>query len=74
MTTMSITDIKAHAMLVLGGANTKESVIITKRGKALAKGIPFSEKAQTSGKPSEALVFEKDVVSTVEEEIWDANR
>lgn len=73
MKTMAITDFKAHALQVLGEiAKTKEPVIVTKRGKPLAKVIAVSEKEPLPGKLSEALVFEKDIVSPLGEEIWNA--
>ena len=43
-----------------------------KCGKPLAEIIPFSEKEPSSGKLSEALVFEKDIVSQLGEDMWDA--
>lgn len=72
---MGITDFKAHALQVLGQiVDTKEHVIVTKRGKPLAEVIPFSERKPAPGKLSEALVFEKDIVSPLGEEMWDAAR
>ena len=48
--------------------------MITKRGKPLAEVVPFSGSDDTPkpGKLSEALVFEKDLVSPIGESIWDA--
>ena len=55
MRTMAITDFKAHALQILAQiAQTKEPVVITKRGKL-----------------ADALVFEKDIVSPLGEDIWD---
>jgi len=51
MKTLAITDFKAHALQVLGQvAKTRESVVVTKRGKPLAEVVPFS-----ASKP--AMVF-----------------
>jgi prevent-host-death family protein len=75
MKTMAISEFKAHALQVLGEvAKTKESVVVTKRGKPVAEVIAFrgSEDRATPGKLSEALVFEKDIVSPLAEQVWDA--
>ncbi len=73
MKTLAITDFKAHALQILGRiAKTKESVVITKRGKPIVEVIPFSISKPAPGKLSEALVFEKDIVSPLGEDMWDA--
>lgn len=73
MNTMAITDFKSHALQVLGQiAETKIPVIITKRGKPLAEIIPFSAEKAESGKLSDALLFEKDIVSPLGDDIWNA--
>ncbi len=73
MKTLAITDFKAHALQILGRiAKTKESVVITKRGKPIVEVIPFSTSKPAPGKLSEALVFEKDIVSPLGEDMWDA--
>lgn len=73
MKTLAITDFKAHALQILGQvAKTKEPVIVTKRGKPLAEVVPFLTKQPAPGKLSEALVFEKDIVSPLGEDMWDA--
>ena len=73
MRTLAITDFKAHALQVLGQvAKTRESVVVTKRGKPLAEVIPFSPDVPRPGKLAEALVFEKDIVSPLGEDMWDA--
>ena len=75
MRTLAITDFKAHALQVLGQvAKTRESVVVTKRGKPLAEVIPFSPDVPRPGKLAEALVFEKDIVSPLGEDMWDACR
>lgn len=72
MKTLTITDFKAHALQILRQvARTKESVIVTKRGKPLAEVIPFSDYKPVPGKLSEALVFEKDIVSPLGDDMWD---
>jgi len=73
MRTLAITDFKAHALQVLGQvAKTREPVVVTKRGKPLAEVIPFSPDVPRPGKLAEALVFEKDIVSPLGEDMWDA--
>jgi len=73
MKILSITDFKARALQVLGQvAETKEPVLVTKRGKPLAEVVPYSTPDPVPGKLSEALVFEKDIVSPLGEDIWDA--
>jgi prevent-host-death family protein len=75
MKTMAITDFKMHALQVLGEvAETREPVVVTKRGKPLAEIIPFAEKKPSLGKLAETLVFEDDIVSPLGEEIWNACR
>ena len=73
MRALAITDFKAHALQVLGQvAKTREPVVVTKRGKPLAEVIPFTPDVPRPGKLAEALVFEKDVVSPLGEDMWDA--
>ena len=75
MQTMGISQFKSHALKILDQvAKTKEIIIITKRGKPLAQIIPYrnSISNHTSGKLADALVFEKDIVSPIGEEMWDA--
>ena len=73
MQTLGITDFKAHALRVLGQvAATREPVVVTKRGKPLAEVIPFSPETAQPGRLADALVFEKDIVSPLGEDIWDA--
>ncbi len=73
MKILAITDFKAHALRILGEvAKTKEHVVVTKRGKPLVEVIPFSTCKPAPGKLSEALMFEKDIVSPLGEDMWDA--
>ncbi len=73
MKTMAITEFKAHALQVLGQiSETKVPIIITKRGKPLAEIIPFSSNKAESGKMSDALLFEKDIISPLGDDIWKA--
>lgn len=75
MKTMAISKFKAHALQVIGQvAETKESVIVTKRGKPLAEVVPFrgSDETLTPGKLRKTLVFEKDIISPLGKKIWNA--
>ena len=75
MKTMAISDFKTHSLQVLGRvARTKETVVVTKRGKPLVEVVPFrhGDDLPVPGKLSETLVFEKDIVSPLGESIWSA--
>ena len=75
MKTMGISQFKAHALKILDQvAKTQEIIIITKRGKPLAQITPYRTSGITPkpGRLSDALVFEKDVISPLGEEMWDA--
>ncbi len=77
MKTMAISEFKAHALKVIDQvAKTKEGIIITKRGKPLAQVLPFADKKknQRPGTLAHTLVFEKDIVSPLEEDMWEATR
>ena len=75
MKTMGISQFKTHALKILDQvAKSQEGIIITKRGKPLAQVIPYrnSDMNPKPGKLANYLVFEKDIVSPLGEEIWDA--
>jgi prevent-host-death family protein len=75
MKTMAISKFKAYALKILDQvAKSQESIIITKRGKPLAEVVPFrkSDKNPVPGKLADTLVFEKDIVSPLGEDMWDA--
>ena len=75
MKTMAITEFKMHALRVIGEvAETREPVVVTKRGKPLAEIVPFAEKKPSPGKLAEALVFEHDIVSPLGEDLWNICR
>ena len=77
MKTMTVSTFKAHALQVVGQvARSKERVVITKRGKPIAQLVPYSPPpdAPTPGKLSAALVFEKDIVSPLGADMWEAAR
>jgi len=75
MTDMGISQFKSHAVEILTRlAKTQENLIITKRGKPLARIIPYHEADMTPrpGKLANTLIFEKDIVSPLGKEMWDA--
>ena len=75
MQTMGISDFKAHALKILDQvAKSQEGIIITKRGKPLARIFPYrsSDMNPKPGKLANYLVFEKDIVAPLGEEMWDA--
>jgi prevent-host-death family protein len=75
MKSMGISQFKTHALKILDQvAKSQEGIIITKRGKPLAQVIPYrkSDKNPKPGKLANYLVFEKDIVSPLGEEMWDA--
>ena len=74
---MGISQFKIHALKILDNiARSQESIVITKRGKPIARIIPYRniETQPEAGKLSRYLVFEKDIVSPIGEEIWDATQ
>jgi prevent-host-death family protein len=75
MQTMGISQFKAHALKILDQvAKSQEGIIITKRGKPLAQILPYrsSDMSPKPGNLAKYLVFEKDIVSPLGEEMWDA--
>ena len=72
---MAISKFKAYALKILDQvAKSQESIVITKRGKPLAEVVPFrkSDKNPVPGKLADTLVFEKDIVSPLGKDMWDA--
>jgi prevent-host-death family protein len=75
MKTMAISEFKAHALKVLNEvAKSQETIVITKRGKPLAQVVPYrkTEMKPTPGKLADALVFEKDIITPLDERMWEA--
>jgi len=70
--TLAITDFKTHALQILAQiAENRESIVVTKRGKPLAEVIPYCQDVPKAGKLADTLVFEKDIISPLGEEMWD---
>jgi prevent-host-death family protein len=75
MKTMGISQFKSHALKILDQvAKTQEIIVITKRGKPLAQIIPYrnSDMDHKPGNLADTLVFEKDIISPLGKEMWDA--
>lgn len=73
MKTFTITTFKAQALKVIDQiAKTRESIIITKRGKPIVEVLPYiaKENNQTPGKLKHLLKTEKDIISPLGENIW----
>lgn len=77
MTSMAISEFKAHALEVIGRVSrSKVSIVITNRGKPVAQVVPYQCPVATlkPGRLAAALVFEKDLVTPLGEELWEASR
>ena len=77
MKSMPISKFKAEALQVIEDiATTRDSLVITKRGKPLAQVIPYQGPSvkPRPGKLSATLVFETDIVSPLESGMWESNR
>ncbi len=77
MTSMAISVFKAHALQAVGRvASSRNHIVITKRGKPIAQVVPYqpSDATLQPGKLSEALVFEKDIISPLETGMWETTR
>lgn len=75
MKAVGISQFKTHVIKILEQVvQTQENIVITKRGKPLAQITPYQAPDATPrpGKLAHTLVFEKDIVSPLGEEIWDA--
>ena len=75
MKTMGISEFKTHALKILDQVSkTHEIIVITKRGKPLAQITPyrFSDLNPKPGKLSDTLIFEKDIISPLGDEMWNA--
>ena len=74
MKTMGISKFKSHALQILDQvAKTQEIIVITKRGKPLAQITPYRTPELNSrpGRLADTLVFEKDIISPLGEEMWE---
>jgi len=75
--TMAISAFKAQALQAIEEvAATREGLIITKRGKPVARVIPYSNDAAylVPGRLADALVREADIVTPLGPDAWEATR
>ncbi|MGA1823105.1 MAG: type II toxin-antitoxin system Phd/YefM family antitoxin [bacterium] len=75
MKTLAISVFKANALKIIDEVSKfQESVVITKRGKAIAELIPFraSKNEAQPGRLASTLIFEKDIVSPLDSDMWEA--
>lgn len=76
MKTMAISQFKTHALKIIGRiAKENETMVITKRGKPVAKIMPYEDEdsISTPGQLADTLLFENDIVSPLGEDMWDAS-
>jgi len=74
MKTMGISKFKSHALQILDQVSkTQEIIVITKRGKPLAQITPYRtpELNFRPGRLADTLVFEKDIISPLGDEMWE---
>jgi len=74
METLAISKFKMYALKIIAEvAKSKKSIIITKRGKAIVKIVPFKDvnKKNEAGKLADTIIFEDDIVSPLGEEQWE---
>ena len=76
MPTMPISKFKTHALKIIAQiAETRQSVVITRRGVPIARVVPFQdEDAPVPGQLAHTLVFEDDILSPLGEKDWEACR
>ena len=77
MKTMAISDFKTHALKIINEvAQSQETIVITKRGKPLAQVTPHrkSEIKPAPAKLADAFVFEKDIITPLGEDLWEASQ
>ena len=75
MTTVSVTDFKAHCLQILGRMqDDPEEVLITKRGKVIAKVVPAREDGDASWRNlrGTAHFIEEDLLA--DDDVWEVLR
>lgn len=73
---MSVSEFKAKALGAFEQIAKGASVVVTKRGKPIARVIPYAESTSdnTAGRLAGTLLFEGDLVSPLGADLWDAAR
>lgn len=77
MKTMNVTEFKAKALSTIDRVSrTRETVVLTKRGKPMAKVVPYDVDYRdiTPGSMSKYLLREGDIVSPLGSKEWESNR
>ena len=77
MLEFSVSTFKAKALGILARvARTGEAVVVTKRGKAIVKVVPFSEETapMAPGKLKGTVLEEGDLISPLGADLWNAAR
>ena len=77
MKTLGISEFKAHALQLIDEvARTRQALLITKRGRPLARVVPYDGNVSepVPGRLAAAFVAETDIVSPLGSEIWESNR
>lgn len=77
MKTMTVTEFKAHALRAITDvADSQEPVVLTKRGEPIAEVVPYRVPTAEAipGQLAHMLAWEKDIVSPLGADIWDAAR
>ncbi|MBN1904685.1 MAG: type II toxin-antitoxin system Phd/YefM family antitoxin [Deltaproteobacteria bacterium] len=75
MKTMAISQFKAHALKIIDEiSQNHEPIIVTKRGKPLAKILPYKETSPSMkpGQLADTLIFEEDIITPLGENMWEA--
>ena len=75
MKTMTVTHFKAHALRAIAEVSgSRESLVVTKRGRAVVEVVPYREQAAEAkpGKLADLFVFEDDIVSPLGADLWEA--
>ncbi len=76
MKTMAISQFKAHALKIIDQiARDHETMIITKRGKPLARILPYEDNSSLTkpGQLADTFVFEEDIVTPLGEDMWEVS-
>ncbi len=75
---ISVSAFKAKALKLLEEVGRgRKSVVVTKRGKPLARVIPFRKSLKQTYQPGglqNTLIFEGDIVSPLGKDLWQAAR
>jgi len=74
MKTMAISEFKAHALQIIDQlSKNHETIVITKRGKPLAKISPYEVTPDSikPGRLADTLVFEEDIITPLGEDMWE---